>query len=315
MGPETLFLPSSHGIPMPLAHNLTLRRKVTGSSQGQAGVTQILSVGLRCKETPRRTIGCSRARLPRVAVQVVHRASRNALMKPSPVLLMKPRTSELVALPGERSTFFSAPWVSLLIKLCTCREGSTLKGHLFLILHTGTVVACPQTPGGHSVPTSASPCSSSLSPVSQFLLQSMEVQGEENSSVSHLCLQTQSLSSVTTAPPGCEEWAWGFLSPRSLSCLLPPPCPESSAGGVRLSQPLSPSWGGGQSLLQGGVILRKETEQPQQTKPIVPTAACVHTHSPHFPPQHVHTHTHTPNSVFLPGPLLIATKAELNGSH
>ena len=76
--------------------------------------------------------------------------------------------------------------------------------------------------------TSASPCFSSLSPVSQFLLQSMEVQGEENASVSHLYLQTQSLSSVTPGPPGCEEWAWGFLSPRSprnrpspASCLFP----------------------------------------------------------------------------------------------
>ena len=72
MGPETLFLPSSHGMPVSVVHNLTLRRKVRGSSQGQAGGTQILSVGPRCKETPRGTIVCSRARLPPVVVQVAH---------------------------------------------------------------------------------------------------------------------------------------------------------------------------------------------------------------------------------------------------
>ena len=41
---------------------------------------------------------------------------------------------------------------------------------------------------------------------------------------------------------------------QALSCLLPLPFPESSAGGIRLNQPLSPSWEWGQSLLQGGVI-------------------------------------------------------------
>ena len=104
-----LFLRSSHGMPRTLVHNLTLRRKVIGSSQCQAGVTQILSVGPRCKETPRGTIGCSRARLPPVVVQVAHPESRIVLVKSSPVLLRKPRSSGLVALPGERSTFFLAP--------------------------------------------------------------------------------------------------------------------------------------------------------------------------------------------------------------
>lgn len=67
MGPEVVFPPSSHAMPMLLVPDLTLRRKVLGSSQGQAGVTQLLNVGFRCKETPGGAAG-----LPSVVVQAVH---------------------------------------------------------------------------------------------------------------------------------------------------------------------------------------------------------------------------------------------------
>lgn len=71
---------------MPLVHNLNFfeeesYRKQPGPSRSDPDSQ---CVGLRCKETPRGTIGCSRARLPPVAVQVATEASRSALDKVQP---------------------------------------------------------------------------------------------------------------------------------------------------------------------------------------------------------------------------------------
>lgn len=112
-----------------MVHNLTSPgRKVTGSSQGQAGVTQILSVGLRCKETPRGTIGCSQLAAPCGCTGGAPSRSRSALIKFSPVLFMKPAYFRAGGIAWRKEHIFPGLLGSFILKLYAYREGSLHEG-------------------------------------------------------------------------------------------------------------------------------------------------------------------------------------------
>ena len=129
----------------------------------------------------------------------------------------------------EKEARFS--WHSRPVQAVFSQGRSTLKGNLFLILHTSIKQACPRTPGCHSVPASASPCSSSLtlpnltaspaeygSPGRRELECIMLIRQDPDSPFSH------------SSPTWVQRVGLGLAEPQkprkqALSCLLPPSLP------------------------------------------------------------------------------------------
>lgn len=164
----------------------------------------------------------------------------------------------LGVLPGKRSTFFLAQSAGSLTKLCICRAGSTLKGHLFLILYIDPMQALPlvfelSLPACFRTP-SPSPITLPHPPASPGRI--WKSKEKEDWSALRSYFKPPHLPAVTPAPSGLPEPQ--TPKERIPSSLLPHPCPESSGGRVRLGQAsLSQPGVGTESAGGEGASLRK----------------------------------------------------------